>query len=49
MIALLVASGIGVLAATGIWLLLRARSFDVALGLTLLSYAINLFIALLIG
>jgi multicomponent K+:H+ antiporter subunit C len=41
---LLVASAIGVLAAAGIWLMLRARSFDVVLGLTLLSYAVNLFI-----
>ena len=30
--------------AAGIWLLLRARTFDVILGLTLLSYAVNLFI-----
>ena len=41
---LLVAIGIGVLAGTGVWLMLRARSFDVILGLTLLSYAVNLFI-----
>jgi len=40
----LVASVIGVLTAGGVWLLLRARTFDVALGLTLLSYAVNLFI-----
>jgi multicomponent K+:H+ antiporter subunit C len=33
-----------VLTATGVWLLLRARTFDVPLGLTLLSYAVNLFI-----
>lgn len=38
----LVASGIGVLAATGIYLMLRARTFDLVLGLTLLSYAVNL-------
>ena len=44
MIAWLLASGIGVLTATGVWLLLRARTFDVPLGLTLLSYAVNLFI-----
>jgi multicomponent K+:H+ antiporter subunit C len=44
MTALLLASGIGVLTATGVWLLLRARTFDVPLGLTLLSYAVNLFI-----
>lgn len=40
----LLASGIGVLAAGGFWLLLRARTFDVILGLTLLSYAVNLFL-----
>jgi multicomponent K+:H+ antiporter subunit C len=33
-----------VLAGAGIFLLLRARTFDVMLGLTLLSYAVNLFI-----
>ena len=42
--ALLMASGIAVLTGTGIWLLLRPRSFDTILGLTLLSYAVNLFI-----
>ncbi|GAA4411120.1 Na+/H+ antiporter subunit C [Quisquiliibacterium transsilvanicum] len=41
---LLVALGIGLLAAAGIYLTLRARTFDVVLGLTLLSYAVNLFI-----
>ena len=41
---LLLALGIGTLAGCGVWLLLRARSFDVALGMTLLSYAVNLFI-----
>jgi multicomponent K+:H+ antiporter subunit C len=44
MTELLVAAGIGLLTGTGVWLLLRARAFDVALGLTLLSYAVNLFI-----
>ncbi len=44
MIAALLAIGIGVLTAAGTWLLLRARSFDIPLGLTLLSYAVNLFI-----
>ena len=38
------ASGIGVLVAAGVYLLLRARTFDVILGLTLLSYATNLLI-----
>jgi multicomponent K+:H+ antiporter subunit C len=41
---LLLAIGIGVLAGAGIWLMLRERSFDLILGLTLLSYAVNLFI-----
>ncbi|MGE5338221.1 MAG: Na+/H+ antiporter subunit C [Gemmatimonadota bacterium] len=40
----LLASAIGVLTASGVWLLLRARTFDVVLGLTLLSYAVNVFI-----
>jgi multicomponent K+:H+ antiporter subunit A len=43
MLALL-ALGIGTLAGCGVWLLLRARTFDAILGLTLLSYAVNLFI-----
>lgn len=38
------ASGIGVLVAAGVYLLLRARTFDVILGLTLMSYATNLLI-----
>jgi len=41
---LALASIIGVLTAAGVYLLLRARSFDVILGLTLLSYATNLLI-----
>jgi multicomponent K+:H+ antiporter subunit C len=41
---LLFVAFIGVLTAGGVWLLLRARSFDVVLGLTLLGYAVNLFI-----
>ncbi len=40
----LLASAIGVFAADGLWLILRTRSFDVILGLTLLSYAVNLFL-----
>jgi multicomponent K+:H+ antiporter subunit C len=40
----LFASGIGVFTACGVWLVLRARTFDVVLGLTLFSYAVNLFI-----
>ena len=34
---LLLTLSIGTLTACGVWLLLRARSFDVILGLTLLS------------
>ena len=44
MIAFLLASGIGVLTAGGVWLCLRRRTFDVVLGLTLVSYAVNVFI-----
>ena len=36
--------GIGVFAAAGVWLMLRPRTFQVVLGLALLSYAVNLFI-----
>jgi multicomponent K+:H+ antiporter subunit C len=38
------AVAIGLLTACGIFLLLRPRSFDLVLGLTLLSYAVNLFL-----
>jgi len=38
------ATAIGVLTGGGVYLLLRARTFDVILGLTLLSYATNLLI-----
>ena len=38
------ASAIGLLTAAGIYLVLRSRSFDVILGITLLSYATNLLI-----
>jgi multicomponent K+:H+ antiporter subunit C len=40
----LLASGIGVLTSAGLWLALRPRTFDVIVGLTLLAYAVNLFI-----
>lgn len=40
----LVASAVGVLAASGIYLILRARTFSVVLGLTMLSYAVNVFL-----
>ncbi len=35
---------LGLLTASGLYLLLRARTFPVVLGLTLLSYAVNLFL-----
>jgi multicomponent K+:H+ antiporter subunit C len=35
---------IGVLTACGVYLVLRARTFPVVLGLTMLSYAVNLFL-----
>jgi multicomponent K+:H+ antiporter subunit C len=38
------ALAIGMLAGSGVWLLLRPRTFQVLLGFTLLSYATNLFI-----
>ncbi|MBE0552499.1 MAG: Na+/H+ antiporter subunit C [Rhodobacteraceae bacterium] len=41
---LVLSMAIGVLAASGIWLLLRPRTFQVIVGLALLSYAVNLFI-----
>jgi len=41
---LVIALGIGVVAGSGVWLLLRPRTFQVAIGLSLLSYAVNLFI-----
>ena len=41
---LIVALGIGMLTGSGVWLLLRPRTFQVLMGLTLLSYATNLFI-----
>jgi multicomponent K+:H+ antiporter subunit C len=42
----LVAVGVGLLTAGGVYLMLRARTYSVVLGLTLLSYAVNLFIFL---
>jgi multicomponent K+:H+ antiporter subunit C len=41
---LVLALAIGVLSGCGVWLLLRPRTFQVIIGLTLLSYAVNLFI-----
>jgi multicomponent K+:H+ antiporter subunit C len=41
---LVVALAIGVLTGSGVWLVLRSRTFQVIIGLSLLSYAVNLFI-----
>lgn len=41
---LLYAMTTGVLAACGLYLTLRGRTFPVVVGLTLLSYAVNLFL-----
>jgi len=41
---IVIALAIGVLTASGVWLLLRPRTFQVIIGLSLLSYAVNLFI-----
>ena len=41
---LVLAAAIGVLTASGVWLILRPRTFQVIIGLTLISYAVNLFI-----
>lgn len=38
------ALAIGILTGSGVWLLLRPRTFQLVLGLSLLSYAVNLFI-----
>ena len=40
----ILAIGIGVFAGAGVWLLLRPRTYQVIIGLSLLSYAVNLFI-----
>ena len=40
----LVAGGIGLVCACGVYLMLRGRTFPVVLGLTLFAYAVNFFI-----
>ena len=40
----IIAIAIGVLGGSGVWLVLRPRTFQVLMGLTLLSYAVNLVI-----
>lgn len=41
---ILLASAVGILTASGIYLILRQRTFPVIIGLSLLSYAVNLFL-----
>ncbi|HKK57227.1 Na+/H+ antiporter subunit C [Marinobacter sp.] len=41
---LVIAISLGVLTSTGVYLILRARTFSVVLGLTLLSHGVNLFL-----
>ena len=41
---IVLALAIGVLTASGLWLVFRPRTFQLVLGLALLSYAVNLFI-----
>ena len=40
----LVASAVGVMTAAGIYLILRLRTFPVVLGMSMLSYAVNIFL-----
>jgi multicomponent K+:H+ antiporter subunit C len=44
MMEAILAVGVGGLAGSGVWLILRPRTFQVIIGLSLLSYAVNLFI-----
>ncbi len=41
---LILAIGIGIMTGSGVWLILRPRTYQVIVGLSLLSYAVNLFI-----
>jgi multicomponent K+:H+ antiporter subunit C len=41
---LVMAIGIGVVAASGVWLILRPRTFQVIIGLSMLTYAVNMFL-----
>jgi multicomponent K+:H+ antiporter subunit C len=41
---IVISLAVGVLVAAGVWLVLRPRTFQVLIGLSLLSYAVNLFI-----
>jgi len=41
---LILSLAIGILVASGIWLILRPRTFQLIIGLSLISYGVNLFI-----
>ncbi|MGD9806871.1 MAG: Na+/H+ antiporter subunit C [Hyphomicrobiaceae bacterium] len=41
---IILALSIGALTSSGVWLVLRTRTYQVLIGLSLLSYAVNLFI-----
>lgn len=41
---LVLSVAIGILAGSGVWLILRPRTFQVIIGVSLVSYAVNLFI-----
>lgn len=41
---LILALAIGILGGSGVWLLMRPRTFQLIIGLSLLSYSVNLFI-----
>jgi len=43
-VEILVASAVGLMSAAGIYLVLRLRSFPVIVGLSMLSYAVNVFL-----
>ena len=41
---LVMAIGMGAVAASGVWLVLRPRTFQVIIGLSMLTYAVNMFL-----
>jgi multicomponent K+:H+ antiporter subunit C len=41
---IVISIAIGIMTSAGVWLVLRPRTFQVLIGLVLLSYAVNLFI-----
>lgn len=43
MMETILAIAIGVLTGSGVWLILRPRTFQIIMGLAMLSYAVNLF------